>query len=48
MDVKTLEKYYASKEDFEGFEPENINVESLLFQTGYLTIKEIIDPELTF
>jgi hypothetical protein len=29
----------------DSFDIEDIKVESLLFQTGYLTIKEIIEPD---
>jgi hypothetical protein len=31
----------------DSFEIEDIRFESLLFQTGYLTIKEIKNPEIT-
>ncbi len=33
---------------FESYDIENMNIESLLFQTGYLTVKEIIEPESPF
>ncbi|MBC7473126.1 MAG: ATP-binding protein [Candidatus Sericytochromatia bacterium] len=41
IDVKSLENIEMQKEALDSFEIENINVESLLFQTGYLTIKKI-------
>ncbi|MBC7473291.1 MAG: ATP-binding protein [Candidatus Sericytochromatia bacterium] len=44
IDVRTLENFVASDALLDSFEIENINVPSLLFQTGYLTIKEIIEP----
>ncbi len=46
IDVKKLEKLVLSMKDFSAFEVDNINVYSLLFQTGYLTIKEIIRSDL--
>ncbi|MBC7474370.1 MAG: AAA family ATPase, partial [Candidatus Sericytochromatia bacterium] len=42
LDVKKLEKSVLSEEDFSSYEVDNMNVMALLFQTGYLTIKEII------
>jgi hypothetical protein len=43
IDVKKLEKLVLSMKDFSSFEVDKINVNALLFQTGYLTIKEIIE-----
>ncbi|MFN8575790.1 MAG: AAA family ATPase [Candidatus Sericytochromatia bacterium] len=48
IDVKGLENFVASDEMLDSFEIENIKVESLLFQTGYLTIKSIITEDLGF
>ncbi|MEK7433592.1 MAG: AAA family ATPase [Cyanobacteriota bacterium] len=42
IDVKKLERSVLSEEDFDSFEVDNMNVYALLFQTGYLTIKEVI------
>ncbi len=41
QDVAQLENYKAGESVFESFEIEKMNVTSLLFQTGYLTIREI-------
>lgn len=41
IDIKTLENLEVSTNFSESFELDNINIESLLFQTGYLTIKKI-------
>jgi hypothetical protein len=41
QDVAQLESYKAGESVFESFEIEKMNVTSLLFQTGYLTIREI-------
>lgn len=48
VNVQALEKYIASDEVLNSFEIEDIDVESLLFQTGYLTIKEILEPNSPF
>ncbi|MFN8578421.1 MAG: AAA family ATPase [Candidatus Sericytochromatia bacterium] len=48
IDVKSLDNYVASDEILDSFEIDDIEVESLLFQTGYLTIKEIIEPNSPF
>jgi hypothetical protein len=41
VDVTRLEHYRAGESIFESFEIERMNVASLLFQTGYLTIKKV-------
>lgn len=41
FDVTQLEHYRAGEAIFESFDIERMNVASLLFQTGYLTIKEV-------
>jgi hypothetical protein len=41
VDIKRLENYETTKLLFDSYEIERINVFALLFQTGYLTIKEI-------
>ena len=46
IDVKELENYVAESDIFDSFELDNINVESLLFQTGYLTIKQVIEHDV--
>ena len=33
---------------FDSYDLENMNIEALLFQTGYLTIKDVIEPDLPF
>ncbi|MFN8577088.1 MAG: AAA family ATPase [Candidatus Sericytochromatia bacterium] len=43
IDIKKLEKLFLSIKDFSAFEVDKMNVYALLFQTGYLTIKEIIE-----
>ncbi len=48
IDIQSLEDFKASKELLDSFEIENINIQSLLFQTGYLTIKEIKNPKSPF
>ena len=45
IDIKGLENFVASKSLLDSFEIDDIRVESLLFQTGYLTIKEIKNPK---
>ena len=45
VDVKKLEKMVLSEKDFESFEVDKMNVNALLFQTGYLTIKEVIEND---
>ena len=47
INIKSLENYTTTAEVLDSFEIENINVESLLFQTGYLTIKEIIQYSIS-
>lgn len=41
IDVKRIEDYETNKFLFDSFDIDRINIFSLLFQTGYLTIKEI-------
>jgi hypothetical protein len=41
VDVKRLENYETTKFIFDSYEIDRPNVFALLFQTGYLTIKEI-------
>lgn len=41
IDVKRIENYETTKLIFDSFDVERINLFALLFQTGYLTIKEI-------
>ena len=41
IDIKKLEKLELKEYDFSSYEVDNMNVDALLFQTGYLTIKEI-------
>ncbi|MCK4766628.1 MAG: ATP-binding protein [Candidatus Aminicenantes bacterium] len=41
VDVTQLEHYKAGEAIFESFDIERMNVASLLFQTGYLTIREV-------
>jgi hypothetical protein len=41
IDIKRLENYETTKLLFDSYEIERVNVFALLFQTGYLTIKEI-------
>ncbi|MBC7474395.1 MAG: ATP-binding protein [Candidatus Sericytochromatia bacterium] len=48
IDVKNLENIEASKSMLDSFEIEDIDVESLLFQTGYLTIKKIEEKNLGY
>ncbi|MFN8578237.1 MAG: AAA family ATPase [Candidatus Sericytochromatia bacterium] len=45
INVETLKNFVASKSLLDSFEIDDIRVESLLFQTGYLTIKEIKNPD---
>jgi ribosomal protein L12E/L44/L45/RPP1/RPP2 len=45
IDIKKLENIVLSKEDFSSYDIDEINVYAILFQTGYLTIKEIIYDE---
>lgn len=47
IDIKEFENYETNKFLFESFDIDNLNVFSLLFQTGYLTIKEIKDVSPT-
>ncbi|MFN8672562.1 MAG: AAA family ATPase [Candidatus Sericytochromatia bacterium] len=42
IDVRKLEKLVLSLNSFSSFDIDNMNVYALLFQTGYLTVKEII------
>lgn len=48
--MKELENTEADDSTFESFDIDNMEVTSLLFQTGYLTIKkaEIIDDETIY
>ena len=41
VDVTQLEHYKAGEAIFESFDVEKLHVVSLLFQTGYLTVKEV-------
>lgn len=43
--LKRLEGLIASKETFDSYDLENINLKAVLFQTGYLTIKEKIQED---
>ncbi|MFN4152109.1 MAG: AAA family ATPase, partial [Candidatus Sericytochromatia bacterium] len=45
IDIEALENFEASDALLDSFEIDDIEVESLLFQTGYLTIKEIKNPK---
>ncbi|MGC8734754.1 MAG: AAA family ATPase, partial [bacterium] len=45
FELPYLEKRYYSYEILEKFDLEYINLEALMFQTGYLTIKEITEIE---
>lgn len=47
IDVKELENYETGVDILDSFEIDKINVQSLLFQTGYLTIKKIIQYSIT-
>ncbi len=47
IEIKKFENIEASAAMLDSFEIENIDVESLLFQTGYLTIKEIIEYSIS-
>ncbi len=47
MDIKKLERLELTIEAFSSYEVDNMNVEALLFQTGYLTIKEIIEYSIS-
>ncbi|MBC7475499.1 MAG: ATP-binding protein [Candidatus Sericytochromatia bacterium] len=42
-----LENYKTGDSIFEAYDIDKINVQSLLFQTGYLTIKQIEKPSIT-
>ncbi|MBC7473954.1 MAG: PD-(D/E)XK nuclease domain-containing protein, partial [Candidatus Sericytochromatia bacterium] len=48
VDVEKLENIEISKSMLDSFEIEDIDVESLLFQTGYLTIKKIEEKNLGY
>ncbi|MFN8577999.1 MAG: AAA family ATPase [Candidatus Sericytochromatia bacterium] len=45
INVESLHNFVASDALLDSFEIDNIRFESLLFQTGYLTIKEIKNPK---
>jgi hypothetical protein len=45
VDLRKFEKTVLSTYSFSSYEVENINIYALLFQTGYLTIKEVIENE---
>jgi hypothetical protein len=45
IDIEGLQNFVASDALLDSFEIDNIRFESLLFQTGYLTIKEIKNPK---
>lgn len=47
IDIESLENYEADETLFDSFDINQMNVESLLFQTGYLTIKEIFLKSVT-
>ncbi|MFN8674117.1 MAG: AAA family ATPase [Candidatus Sericytochromatia bacterium] len=42
VNIASLEKLILYEYDFDSYEVDNINVTALFFQTGYLTIKEVI------
>ena len=46
LDIKRLDKSILNESDFDSYEVDNMNVMALLFQTGYLTIKEITEKNL--
>ena len=43
--IPRLEKIILRDTDFSTYEIESLNLNSLLFQTGYITIKEVVDKE---
>lgn len=45
--IETLEKVTVQKSIFESYDIDNMSIEPLLFQTGYLTVKEIIKYDIT-
>ncbi|MFN8579073.1 MAG: AAA family ATPase [Candidatus Sericytochromatia bacterium] len=45
IDIRKLEQLILSIKSFSAFDVDKMNVYALLFQTGYLTIKEIINNE---
>jgi hypothetical protein len=45
--LPNLEKIEADKDLFSEYDIENLNIEPLLFQTGYLTIKDVISSSYT-
>jgi len=47
IDIKRLENYETTELLFDSYEIERINMFALLFQTGYLTIKEIKSISIT-
>jgi hypothetical protein len=47
IDIKKLERLELTIEAFSSYEVDKMNVEALLFQTGYLTIKEIIEYSIS-
>lgn len=42
VDIKKLENAVLTKRSFDSYDIENLNIMALLFQTGFLTIKEIM------
>ncbi|MFN8577984.1 MAG: AAA family ATPase [Candidatus Sericytochromatia bacterium] len=46
LNIQKLENLFLSIKSFSAFEVDNMNVYALLFQTGYLTIKEIMRNDL--
>jgi hypothetical protein len=42
-DIKTLDNIILTERDFSTYDVEDMNIYALLFQTGYLTIKKIIE-----
>ena len=46
LEVTSLESYRVGEAMFESFEIDNMDVYALLFQTGYLTIKAVLDNGL--
>ncbi|MFN8577959.1 MAG: AAA family ATPase [Candidatus Sericytochromatia bacterium] len=48
IDLKKIEKVILTEKDFDSFEIDKMNVYALLFQTGYITIKEIIESDEEF
>ena len=45
ISIPEIEHAQLSAIRFDSFEPDNINIIALMFQTGYLTIKDVIDTK---